>query len=131
MAQAYSTGADGDHGQEGLLQRLLELYEQEQRIYGRVLDLSQEQGEIIRSDGAFEKLKGVLTRKRECLDAISSLEQSRSRDRTAWLASRDDWSGPRKAALQRSLQRVTSLIEEILRCEEENDRILLEKTRSF
>jgi flagellar biosynthesis/type III secretory pathway chaperone len=131
MAQAYSTGADCDSGQEGLLRRLLELYEEEQRIYERVLDLCREQGEIIRRDGAFDRLKGVLARKRECLDAISSLERSRSRDRNAWLASRDSWSGPRKAALQRSLQRVTSLIEEILRCEEENDRILLERTRSY
>jgi hypothetical protein len=110
---------------------MLNLYDQERQIYGEILALCKQQGEIIRCGNPFQELRRVLQQKREHLDAISALERSHEQDRTAWMTSRKRFSGGGRAMLQQALQRVAALIEEILLREEENDRLLLEETRPY
>ena len=130
MAPQPTTASDMLGRESTLLERLLVLYTQEQRVYREVLELSRRQGEIVASGGTIEQVRRVLERKNACLEAIRHLEGTEQQTKTAWEAGRDRWSAAARARLHQALQEVGQLIEEILLGEEANDRHLLQLTRS-
>jgi hypothetical protein len=114
-----------------LLQRLLGLYEEEQQIYRRVLELSHRQGEIVRNGGSLAEVRRVLEQKKNCLEIIGRLEVMEKRNKQDWERRRLDFSRAGRNRLQDALNQVTRLIEEILTCEEQNDLYLIEQARSI
>jgi hypothetical protein len=126
-----STVIEPDAGERRLLTDLLGLYDEECRVYRRVLDLSREQGRLVRAGAPFAQVRNVLETKRDCLDAIARLEIAEGRSRALWDQKRHEWSGTARARLHQALQEVGTLIEEILLCEEENDRILMAKAKAL
>ena len=130
MAPQPTTAGDMLGQEKRLLDRLLVLYTQEQGVYREVLELSRRQGEIVASGGTVEQVRGVLERKNACLEAIRHLEGTEQQAKANWEAGRDGWSAAARARLYQALQEVGQLIEEILLCEEANDRHLLQLTRS-
>ena len=114
-----------------LLQRLLGLYEEERQIYGQVLDLSRQQGDIMRQGGGLGEVRRVLEKKKNCLEIIGRLELMEKRNKQDWERRRQGFSRPNRNRLQQALNRVTGLIEEILTCEEANDLYLIEQARTI
>lgn len=114
-----------------LLQRLLGLYAEERQIYGTVLDLSRRQGELVRQGGGLHDVRRVLEKKKNCLEIIGRLELMEKRNKQDWERRRREFSQSSRRQLRESLKQVTSLIEEILACEEQNDRALIEQARTI
>lgn len=114
-----------------LLGQLLGLYEEEHQVYGRVLELSRQQGEIVRHGGDLTEIRQVLEKKKNCLQIISRLEKSGQHNKHEWEMRRTSLSPSARRRLQESLNRVTTLIEEILTCEEMNDLLLIEHARGL
>ena len=114
-----------------LLQRLLGLYDEERQIYAQVLELSRRQGEIVRQGGALGDVRRVLEQKKNCLEIIGRLELMERRNKQEWEQRRLGFSRSSRARLQSALTQVTDLIEEILSCEEMNDRYLIEQARTI
>ncbi len=114
-----------------LLQRLVTLYEEERQVYGRVLELSRQQGEIVRRGGGLHEVRDVLTKKKNCLDIIARLELVEKRTKQDWEHRRREFTRQSRQKLQSSLNEVTALIEEILTCEENNDRELIQQARAI
>jgi hypothetical protein len=114
-----------------LLQRLLGLYAEERQIYGTVLDLSRQQGEIVRRGGGLHDVRRVLEQKKNCLEIIGRLELMEKRNKQEWEQRRREFSRASRRQLRESLDQVTSLIEDILTCEEQNDRDLIEQARTI
>jgi hypothetical protein len=110
-----------------LLQRLLGLYEEEKQIYRQVLDLSREQGEIVRRGGSLREVRAVLEQKKRCLEIIARLELMERRNKQEWERRRSEFSRANRLRLQTALDQVSALIEEILICEERNDMDLIEQ----
>lgn len=125
-----ATAAEGKPEAE-LLQRLLALYEEERQIYTCVLDLSRRQGEIVRRGGGLPEVRQVLAKKKNCLDIIARLELTERRNKQEWERRRRHFSSASRRRLQDSLNQVTALIEEILSCEENNDRDLIQQARAI
>jgi len=117
--------------EDELLQRLLNLYAEEREIYHRVLELSRQQGTIVRSHGRIAEVRRVLEQKKGCLELIGRLELMESGNKRAWEMQRQSFSGDNRAKLQYALKLVTDLIEEILACEEKNDLFLIEQARAI
>jgi len=114
-----------------LLQRMLSLYAEEEEIYQRVLALSRQQGEIVRQRGSLGEVRRVLQQKKNCLELIGRLELMEKGNKRAWQQRRQTFSRDSRQRLQSSLNAVTSLIEEILTCEEQNDLYLIEQARTI
>ena len=136
MASQTTTGLEpaatsGGKPEAELLQRLLALYEEERQIYSCVLELSRQQGEIVRRGGGLNEVRQVLTKKKNCLDIIARLELTERRNKQEWERRRRVFSQPSRRRLQDSLNQVTALIEEILTCEENNDHELIQQARAI
>lgn len=116
-------------GEEELLHRLLELYEEERHLYAQVLDLSRQQGQTVSRGGNLASVRRLLEEKKGCLDLVGRLELTEHRTKVEWEKGRHGWSTTGRRQLHEKVQEVTRLIEEILICEEKNDQILIEKTR--
>ncbi len=114
-----------------LLQRLLGLYEEERQIYGRILDLSRQQGEIVREGAGLGDVRRVLEKKKNCLDIIGRLELMEQRNKQEWERRRQGFSRVSRDRLRQSLHQVTGLIEDILACEEKNDLYLIQQARTI
>jgi len=115
--------------EEGLLERLLGLYEEERELYAQVLQFSRDQGAAVSSGGSLASVRRILERKKGCLDLIGRLELTEHRTKVAWEKGRHGWSAPGRRKLHEAVQEVAGLIEEILVAEEKNDLILIEQTR--
>ncbi|MFT5232890.1 MAG: hypothetical protein ACI9UK_001523 [Candidatus Krumholzibacteriia bacterium] len=113
--------------EQQLLGQLLGLYDEEHQVYGRVLELSRQQGEMVRNGGNMSDIRQVLEKKKNCLEIIARLEKSGKPNKHAWGQRRMSFSPRSRRTLQESLNRVTKLIEEILTCEEMNDLYLIEQ----
>jgi hypothetical protein len=129
MAKSLAASPDVAADEGRLLERLLTLYRQEHRLYQRVLELSREQGAVVRRDGELREITAILDQKRECLDSINQLEKADGGARSLWERGRQQWSSTAQARLHQVLQEIGAVIEAILLCEEENDHLLLKKTR--
>ena len=129
MGLPPSTGAEAPVRAEGeLLGRLLSLYEEEARVYARVLELSRRQGEAVRRGAPFGEVRRLLEQKRGCLDLIARLERAEAPTKQEWERRRQALSAPGRTRLRTALDRVGALIESIIDCEEENDRELIAVT---
>lgn len=129
MALPRTTGIDlAPHGEAELLGRLLSLYEEEARVYSRVLELSRRQGEAVRQGAPFGEVRRLLEQKKGCLDLIARLERGEAGSKREWEARRADMSADGRARLRAALDRVGGLIEGIIACEEQNDRELFAAT---
>ena len=115
--------------EEELLERLLNLYQEESDLYEQVLELSREQGEAISRGGSLAGVRRILEKKKGCLDLVGRLELTEHRTKVAWEKGRAGWTSNSRRQLHDAVQEVTRLIEEILICEEKNDLILIEQTR--
>lgn len=131
MALQTSTGHKVVKSEGILLQRLLSLYAEERQIYSRVLELSRQQGEIVRQGGSLLEVRQILQKKKSCLDIIGRLELTEARHKQEWERRRHDFSQANRARLRASLNQVTGLIEDILACEEMNDMYLIEQARAI
>ena len=100
MELPRTTGIDlPPPGESELLGRLLSLYEEEARVYTRVLELSQRQGEAVRQGAPFSEIRRLLEQKRGCLDLIARLERGE-------VGSKREWES-RRAAMSRRSQPAT------------------------
>jgi hypothetical protein len=113
-------------GEEPLLARLLGLYGRQMEVYQRILELSRQQGVLVRRGASLPDVRRILQEKRECLDQIAALDRADGGARALWRQGHHEWSAGGRARIHQLLQEVGALIEEILVCEEENDRCLLE-----
>ncbi len=129
MAQLASTNADRIATERRVLDKLMGLYQQESQIYNQVLELSRKQGQIISSQSSFSQVRRVLQEKKECLARISRLEELERPSRELWRDGRRNWSAVARAQMHKVLQEIGNTIEEILKCEEQNDQLLLEQMR--
>ncbi|MBK6732627.1 MAG: hypothetical protein IPH86_11650 [bacterium] len=129
MELPRTTGIDlPPPGESELLGRLLSLYEEEARVYTRVLELSQRQGEAVRQGAPFSEIRRLLEQKRGCLDLIARLERGEVGSKREWESRRAAMSPSGRARLRAALDRVGGLIEGIIACEEANDRELFAAT---
>jgi len=113
---------------QDVLHRLLNLYEEERQLYQRVLELSRNQGEIVRRGGTLGDVRRVLEQKKNTLEIIGRLEMTEQRSKAIWEQSRHTWPAEARTRVHDTLRRVADLIEEILVCEEKNDLDLIETT---
>ena len=86
---------------------------------------------IVRRGGGLNEVRQTLTKKKNCLDIIARLELTERRNKQDWERRRRKFSQPSRRRLQDSLNQVTALIEEILTCEENNDRELIQQARAI
>lgn len=129
MGLPPNTGADAPARAEGeLLGRLLSLYEEEARVYTRVLELSRRQGEAVRRGAPFGEVRRLLEQKHGCLELIARLERAEAPTKAEWERRRQSFSAGSRSRLRAALDRVGGLIETIINCEEENDRELIAAT---
>lgn len=115
-------------GETELLGRLLSLYDEEARVYARVLELSRRQGTAVRDGAPFGEVRRLLEQKRGCLDLIARLERAEAGTKREWESRRSTMTPAGRARLRAALDRVGELIENIMVCEEENDRELFAAT---
>ena len=113
-----------------ILGRLLGLYEEERQVYGRIRDLTLEQGEQLRQGAPLTEIRRILEQKKACLDVIGRLELTEQHTRNIWARERATWSGTGKARLQSALQAVADVIEDILAAEEKCDLYLIEQAQA-
>ena len=129
MAPQATTTTEVARRETMLLQRLLNLYEEEKQIYRQVWNLSLRQGEIVKQGLPLSDVRKILDQKKRCLETISRLELTESSNKVEWEQGRQKWSSSGRTQLHEKLQEVTELIEEILVIEEKNDMHLIEQTQ--
>ncbi len=120
---------DGALERESPVPVLLQVYARERELYVEVLRLSREQTAMIRRGENLAAVRRVLTAKRDRLDEVARLERLLAAPRRSWRDRRRHGGLPAAADLQRLLQELGGLIEEILMVEAENDRLFLELAR--
>jgi hypothetical protein len=131
MVQMHSSLPNKASRETELLNRLLGLYSEEQQLYTKVLHLSQRQGQIIDRGAPLADVRTILEQKKSCLDVISRLEATEHNHRQEWEINRTRFSARSRNLLHAALQEVSTLIEEILACEENNDLKLIQQTRAM
>jgi hypothetical protein len=114
-----------------LIRRLERLYGEELQVYRQVRELSQLQGQLIKREAPMSEIRQVLQKKKNCLDVIARLEATERRTKEAWEKGKNSWSAQGRTRMQRILEQVGQAIEEILACEEENDRQLIVQASEF
>ena len=130
MALTSSTSPDIRHRENALVDRLTGLYQEEIQVYGQILKLSREQGTLIRNARPLSEIRKVLERKKKCLDIIARLEATERVAKREWEVGKPHWSASSRSRLHDVLARVGELIEEILICEEANDKHFIEQSRA-
>jgi len=130
MALQASTTLDLGGRETVLIRRLCSLYEEEIQVYGRVLTLSRQQGNLIRQGMPLGEIRSLLEQKMECLNLIVRLENAEKVARDEWEKGKAQWSSSGRSRIQSVLARVGSMIENILICEEENDLQLIKQTEA-
>ncbi len=129
MALQLSTGPDQSQSEVVLLDHLLGNYGDQQRLYREVLELSRRQLALVRAGAPIGEVRAVLAAKKARLDVIGRLDAGAADHRLSWRRGRSGWSAAGRARLHRALTEVGQIIEDILACEEENDRELLQQCR--
>jgi len=124
---SHTTHADGSVAGPATVESLLQLCEDERRLYERVLEHARRQGEIVRQGGGLAALRRILGAKRACLEEIARLEAAQGVVRANAAGGPDAWSPSDQARLHVARARIATLVEEILACEDRNDRELLDQ----
>lgn len=104
--------------------RLRRAYLQQQAAYEEVLRLAREGARRVHAGEPLPRLQEVNLRKRECLAEVEQIEREIAADKQAWRLAQP--GGPEARELHAMLQRLTDLIEQILDCERETDRWILQ-----
>lgn len=130
MALQASTTLELDSRESVLIKRLCALYEEEIQVYGRVLQLSRQQGNLIRQGTPLGQIRNLLEQKMECLNLIGRLEATERQSRDEWDRGKSQWSSSGRSQIHGILGQVGTLIEQILICEEENDLQLIQQTEA-
>jgi len=130
MAQALFTTPDSDLKEQELFRRLQGLYEEQRQIYGQVLDLSRQQGELVRRGSNLSEIRLLLQKKNACLEIIKRLELTERSAKIEWEQGKRHWTVQSQTSLNQILVQVSSLIEEILVCEEKNDQEFIQQMRA-
>lgn len=130
MALPSSTTSDLQGREDLLVRRLIGLYQEELQVYQQVLELSRQQGQLIRRGASLGDIRRILQQKKQCLDVVGRLEATERNAKRAWDQGRHQWTVQGRTRLHEILGQVGQLIEQILACEEENDRHLIEQTRA-
>jgi len=131
MALALSTPPESCKGEQELFQRLNGLYEEQRQIYSQVLELSRKQGNMVRQGSSLTEIRQLLQKKNVCLEIIKRLELTERSSKMEWERGKQKWSAVSQANLNLTLQKVGSVIEEILLCEEKNDQEFIQQMRSM
>ncbi len=127
MAPPLTTSAERAATERQLLGRLLGMYGEQRGLYEQVLELSRRQRDLVRRDAPLSEIRAVLQRKKDCLETIRRLELTEHGSKDHWRRGRPGWSAAGRAQLHRTLADLGQMIEDILACEEENDRELLQQ----
>ena len=131
MALVLSTHPEPFRAEQELFQRLNGLYEEQQQIYSQVLELSRQQGDLVRKGHSLTEIRQLLQKKNVCLEIIKRLELTERSAKFEWEQGKQRWSAVSQASLNITLQKVSSLIEEILLCEEKNDQEFIQQMRTM
>ncbi len=131
MALVLSTPPEPQRAEQDLFKRLTGLYEEQRQIYSQVLDLSQQQGDLVRNGHSLTEIRQLLQKKNVCLEIIKRLELTERKTKSEWEQGKHQWSAESQANLNSTLQRVSSLIEDILLCEEKNDLEFIQQMRTM
>lgn len=131
MAQVLSTHPEIPKGEQELFNRLSGLYEEQQQIYTQVLGLSRQQGDMVRKGHSLTEIRQLLQKKNVCLEIIKRLELTERSTKIEWEQGKRRWSAVSQANLNLTLQKVSTLIEEILLCEEKNDQEFIQQMRTM
>lgn len=127
MVPQLSSVLEKNPQEQEILNLLLGMYAEEVQVYRRVLELSHQQGQIIRDGGDLTDIRRLLEQKKNCLEIIGRLEMTQQRTKSEWEKGRNRWSAGAKVRLHGALHDVSEIIEEILVCEEKNDMELIEQ----
>jgi hypothetical protein len=130
MAPTISTSTEAPSREAHLVNRLTGLYREEIQVYGQILSLSRDQGNLISNGRPLTEIRGILERKKKCLDIIARLEATEKGAKQEWEQGKAGWSAAARTQLHDVLFQVGNLIEEILTCEEANDQKLIEQARA-
>ncbi len=130
MAPALSTHPENMNREQNLFRRLHGLYEEERQIYGQVLELSRQQGELVRQGTNLGDIRQLLQKKNVCLEIIKRLEMTERSAKNEWEQGKRQWSVLNQTNLNKCLLDVSNLIEEILVCEEKNDQEFIQQMRA-
>jgi len=114
---------------EGTLRRLLDVYWQERTLYGQVREHVARQRELIESGCTYSEINAELSRKRELLMEIESLEAGVRADRELWRRHRHQLDSELARTLLALLGEVTALVETILEEERQNEILLTSRRR--
>ena len=130
MAQALFTTPDSEKMELELFRRLQGLYEEQRQIYGQVLELSRQQGQLVRRGSNLSEIRQLLQKKNVCLEIIKRLELTERSAKIEWEQGKRHWSAQSQTSLNQILVQVSNLIEEILVCEEKNDQEFIKQMRA-
>ena len=131
MAPVLSTPPEHCKVEQELFQRLNGLYEEQRQIYCQVLELSRQQGELVRKGSSLSDIRQILQKKNVCLEIIKRLELTERSAKMQWEMGKPKWSAINQANLNVTLEKVGSVIEEILLCEEKNDQEFIQQMRTM
>ncbi len=129
MEPRLSTPPDQASRETEILNRLLNLYEEERQVYSRIQELTEKQVEQVRRGAPLADVRRILEKKKACLEVIGRLEVTEGNTKAIWSQGRHLWAGSSKARLHGALKTVSGLIEEILVAEEKCDMYLIEQSR--
>lgn len=129
MAPLLSTSAETAAQERRLLDRLLGLYAEQERLYAEILELSRRQRDLVRQGAPLGEVRAVLEQKKQRLETIGRLDLTEAGSKDQWREGRRGWSAVSRTRLHGALETVGRLIEDILACEQENDRELLQQSR--
>ncbi len=130
MAQALFTIPDSSQKEQDLFRRLHGLYEEQRQIYGQVLELSRQQGNLVHNRSNLSEIRQLLQKKNVCLEIIKRLELTERSAKIEWEQGKRHWSAFNQASLNQTLVKVSTLIEDILLCEEKNDLEFIQQMKA-
>lgn len=127
MASLLTSSAERATTERQLLDRLLGMYGEQRRLYEQVLELSRRQRELVSAGAPLGEIRPLLERKKRYLENVRRLELTEHASKENWRSGRPGWSAAGRAQLHRTLVDLGQMIEDILACEEENDREFLQQ----
>jgi len=114
---------------QATMQRLIDVYRREREIYGRIRDEVAGHRQLIEAGRPYREINEALAAKRDLLAEIERLETGVRREQELWRRHRHALDGRDATALMRLLAEVTTLVEEILAAERENEILLTSRRR--
>lgn len=114
---------------EDALRRLIDVYWRERELYRQVRGHVARQRELIEAGRSYAEINAELTRKRDLLEEIATLEGSVLADRELWQRRRHRLDGSLARSLMTLLAEVTGLVETLLEEERQNEILLTSRRR--